>query len=347
MSDLSDVQILDLAISTLNEFGPLRFNQIAQDIQRFEAFMRIMKKDRVGFEGGIGLERKLQLTTMGAAKNTGLFATDSINVADTMSSIDIPWRHSVTSYAFERRELLENRSKSKLFDLLESRRSAALVDQAQLMETDFWGKPLDSSDNITPFGLKYWVVKNASEGFNGGNASGFSAGPGNLDSEATGNENWKNYTAQYVNVTKDDLITLMRTAFRKINFVSPTNIRDLRRGSGEQYRLYVNEPTIRQIEDLGEAQNENLGRDIASMDDTMVFKKNPIIWVPELDSDSTNPVYFLNFGYFNPVFLKGDYLRETSPEKVANMHNTMAVFIDTTYNILCTDRRRQAVIATA
>jgi len=339
---LSDAEVLDLTKTTLANLGPMKFNQIAQSIQYHEFFSHIFRKDRASFEGGQGIERRVMLSTSGAASNVGLFNTDTINVADNMQTITIPWRHTTTHFAFDRRELLVNKSRSKIVDLMETRRVAAMVDLAERMETDAWAKPVDSSDDTTPFGLTYWVVKNSSTGFNGGNASGFTAGPAGLSS--TTYSKWKNYTAQYANLTKADAIKKLRTAHRKIGFKSPTDHQDLRKGKGDQYRLYVNEATISSIEDLGEAQNESLGRDIASMDNQMVFKRNPIIWVPELDSDSTNPIYMINFGYFSPVFLKGDYLRQTEPEKVANMHNVMAVHIDTTWNILCTDRRRQAVL---
>lgn len=339
---LTDAEVLDLAETTLKELGPLRFNQIAQTLQDHEFFSHIFRKDKAGFEGGTGIERKVMVTTSGNASNVGLFNTDTINVGDVMKTITIPWRHTTTKYAFDRRELLMNRSRSKIVSLLESRRVSAMIDKAELMEADSWAKPATSADEVTPFGLTYWIVKNTTTGFNGGNATGFTAGPAGLDSTAF--PTWKNYTAQYVNLTKADAIKKLRTAHRKINFKSPIDIKDLRTGRGDQYRLYVNEATISAMEDIGEAQNENLGRDLAPMDGTIAFKRNPIVWVPQLDTDSSNPIYMLNFGYFNPVFLKGDYLRETKPALVANMHNVMAVHVDTTWNILCTDRRRQAVI---
>ena len=103
------------------------------------------------------------------------------------------------------------------------------------------------------------------------------------------------------------------------------------------------------IEDLGEAQNENLGKDIASMDGVMVFKRNPVIYVPKLDdnTDQTDPVYMLNMSTFYPVCLKGDYLRETEPEKAPNQHNVFVIHVDLTWNVLCDDRRRNALLATA
>ena len=100
------------------------------------------------------------------------------------------------------------------------------------------------------------------------------------------------------------------------------------------------------MEELGEQQNENLGRDLASMDDNMAFRKSPLIWVPQLDgnADETDPIIFINWSWFYPVFLKGEYLREGKPQVSPKQHATFVTHIDTSWNLLCTDRRRQAIL---
>jgi hypothetical protein len=45
-----------------------------------------------------------------------------------------------------------------------------------------------------------------------------------------------------------------------------------------------------------------------------------------------------------PYFLKGEYLRESEPEKVGGQHTTIAVHIDLTWNIMFKDRRSQTVL---
>lgn len=335
-------EIVDIATTTLKELGPPRFNSIAESLVDYHFFRTMMRKEKVTFEGGTGIERKIMVDTSGNARNTGLFATDTINVTDVMKTITIPWRHATTNYAIEKRENLMNMGRSKIVNLIEARRHDAMVSYAELMEGDFWSKPTDSTDEVTPFGLTYWVVKNATEGFNGGNASGFTAGPGGLS--ASTYSGWKNYTAQYTNFTKDDAITKLRTAARKTKFMSPVSRQDLSRGRGFRYQLFTNNQGCIWFEDVGEAQNDSLGRDVASMDGQITFHRNPVMYVPQLDGDSTNPVYMLDLSQFYPVFLKGDYMRESQPKEVANMHNTLAVHIDTTYNILCTNRRHQTVI---
>ena len=339
---LSDKAIVDLVAGTLDNLGRLRFNQIAQELVRYEVLGRLMRRDKMKFDSGTGIQRNLMLNHSDAAKHVGLYAEDDVNVADVLGKIDIPWRHTTTNYAFERREMLMNSGGEKIVDLLTTRRSDAMLALAELMESAFWSKPDSSSDESEPYGVYYWIVPHATTGFYGGNPSGFSAGAGNLDS--TTHPKWSNYTGSYTAVSKADLIAKMRRAYRQIRFESPVDIPDYRRGRGDQYRIYVNENTLEDMETLGESQNENLGRDLASMDDTMAFRRNPIIWVPYLDANDTDPVYMLNFAWFYPVFLRGDYLRETEAKAVPNQHNVFAVHVDLTWNLLCTDRRRHAVL---
>jgi hypothetical protein len=67
---------------------------------------------------------------------------------------------------------------------------------------------------------------------------------------------------------------------------------------------------------------------------------DPIIQVPKLDADTTNPIYFPDLATFYPVCLKGDYLRETGPIMSKDQHNAWKNFVDLTYNFICIDRRR-------
>lgn len=343
MPTLQDSDIIDLGITTLKELGRLRFNQIATKIQRYEIMSRLLKKDKLTFQNGNGIQRSIVIQDSGAAKNVGLHATDDVNIGDVMKTINIPWRHTTTNYGWERREILVNNGASRIVDIMKVRRADAMISLAALMETDFWSKPADSTDKLKVFGVPYWVVKNATAGFNGGDPSGFTGGAGSL-TVATA-PRWNNYTAPYVAISKADLITAMRRAYRLIQFVAPIDIPDYRRGNGATYRMYCNIDTITGIETLGEQQNENLGRDIASMDGKLTFRGNPIIWIPQLDTDTTDPLYMLNFDKFGPVCLTGDYMRETDPKVVANQHNDFVVHIDLTWNLLCDDRRCQAVIS--
>lgn len=338
---LADSDILDLVKGTLKELGRLRFGQIATTYQRYEV-KRIMQKDRVQFEDGYAIQRTFMVDESGSARMAGLYQTFVRNQTDVLATTEIPWRHTHNFWMWERRELLMNNGKSRIVDLMKVRRAAAMISLAKLMEDQFWSKPSDSTDKLNVFGVPYWVVKPTTLGFNGGAPVGFPAGAGGLL-----HDRWKNYGGPYTAVSKPDLIKKMRKAHRLTDFQSPTDIPDFRNGAGDKYRIYMNETTISSFEDLAEAQNQNLGRDLAPMDDTTAFKRNPVRWVPKLDEDTSNPVYMLNVADFYPVFLKGDYLREAEPRNGEDAPNTWFVDVDLTWNVLCTNRRGQTVLYVA
>lgn len=349
MPVLTDDQIIDLAKTTQKELGKLKFNQIAQKLQRYEVLGKIMKKDKIQFDSGNGIQRNVMVKDSGAAKNVGLYEKDEVNVSDVMEQIDIPWRHTTTNYAFERREMAMNRGASRIVNLMKVRRTDAMLSLANLMEEKFWSKPENSNNKLDQFGVQYWVVPDstiaagvAGSGFYADAPTGFANGVGNLI-----HQNWGNFVGKYTSVTKTSLIAVMRRAHRKIGFESPVDVPDYRKGRGQQYRIYTGLETLENMEKLGEAQNENLGRDLASMDDTITFRRHPIVWVPQLDEDATAPsgaLYMLDYAWFYPVFLRGEYLRETDPKAVSDQHTVFVTHIDLTWNLLCTDRRRQAVL---
>lgn len=346
MATLSAADIPDLVAGTLYDLGPLRFQQITQARQYYEVFSKWFKKDKVMFDSGIGIQRTLMSKiTTSAGKHVGLTDTDQVNIPDLLDQMTVPWRHAQTSWGIiYQTDVLMNRGKSLVVNVIKPRRAQALIDVVEELEDRAWGTAPSSTDKLLPYSIQYWIVENASTGFNGGVPSGHSTIAGvNL----TDSPNFKNYTARYTSVTKSDLIKKMRTGHRKVRFISPVTNDDYRGGIGDRYRIYTNETVLSNIEDLGEGQNENLGRDIASMDGRMTFRGHPIVWVPQLDARSDDPVYMIDHSVFYPVCLKGDYLRESEATKAPNQHNVFNVFVDLSYNYVCVDRRRCAVFTTS
>ena len=341
---LNDEDITDLLTGTTRRLGRGRWNQVAQRLQRYEVMGRMLKRDKAIMRGGTAIERRIQLKLSDAARMTGLYDKDNVNVADILTKMVVPWRHTTSHYAYERREVLEQKGGQEITNLVKLRRADSWLALAELMEDQVWGAPSSSSNVLDVMGIPWWVQKGASQGFTGQNPSGWTT---TAEIDASAEANWRNYSDTYTDITKTDLIKKMRKARRKVKFESPVSIRDYRRGRGDTMRIYVNEDTINEMELVGEAQNENLGRDLASLDGTLVFKRNPIIEVPKLADDSSNPIYMLNWAYIELAFLAGDVLRETDPRIAADMHNVWVVFVDLTWNLLNTDRRRQAVLYVA
>lgn len=339
---LTDQDIIDLGLSTQEKLGRMKFTEIATELPNYEILSKVMKKERVIEDGGESIRRNLMVDTSGNAKMVGLYEPDAVNVADVLAKINVPWKHGYTAYAWERRELLMNGGPAKIVDLIKVRRTDAMISWAELVETQAWEAPSDADDNLHVFGIPYWIVKNATDGFTGAEpACASTTGVGGALTSTY--PRWKNYAYTYDAVTKASLITKMRRMARQTNFKSPVDVPDYRRGLGQRYRHYMNQNTIESMEALGEAQNENLGRDLAPMDGSITFKRQPLVYVPALDADTANPIYSINWAVFHCVFLKGDVMRESKPQVSKDSHNTFVVFVDTTYNFLCSNRRLCAV----
>lgn len=355
-------QDLDLVTVTLQELGEHKWTDIVSPIQEHIFLSRILKKEKHGFVAGPSIRFNVQVNPSGAARMTGLFASDIVNRTDLMATAQLPWRHATTNYAVDGREIAMNREPRQIVNLVKEQRAGAMISLAELLETQGWGLPT-STDNLNTFGIPYWIVPNATQGFNGTNPFGFSAGAGGLSS--TTYPNWANYTAQWTDPTKLDMIRAWRRAAYFTNFMSPVNADIPTYNTGNAYGYYTTYFVVQRAEEAAEQQNDNLGNDIASKDGQAVFRRNPIVWAPKLEVLSgqgmsgtfvnstytssggypVNPIYGINWGVFRPVFLEGWYMREKGPFALDGIaHTVYAVHVDITWNIECRDRRRQFVL---
>lgn len=339
---LTAVSDNDLVQTTIRDLGKMRYTDLSSNLQEHTAMQSLLNRNRVIIESGYGIQFDVKIAQTGAAKNTGLFGQDEIAVKDTMIQGQADWRNTTTNYAFDRREMKMNREPSRIVDLVKSRRIDGLISLAELMEANFWGPPVALTDNVTPWGINTWVVKNATEGFNGGVPSGYTV-IGNIN--PTTYPAWNNYTYQYTSVTKDDLIRGWRKAATKTKF-KPTVAGIPTFNTGDDYGFYTNYGVIGPLEEILESQNDNLGGDVASQDGHTMFRRAHVNWVPFLDADTTNPVYGINWGVFKTYVLAGEWLVETNVPVYPGQHTVSAYFIDATYQWVCLDRRRLMVLST-
>ena len=339
---ITSENIADLVSTTLRHLGPPRFYQIAQELPRYTFLDDMLKKDKIQFDTGYGIERDAMFAFSKRARHVSMFATSNVAIPDVMSKIKIPWRHTNTNYGFEEREFVMNTGAARTADLIKSRRVETLIGLATVMEETCWDSSATSTEQTVPYGVNSWVVRGTTAGFTGANPSGFTSGIGEVNSDTT--PTWRNYYDEYNAVSKDDLLRKMRTCMRNIDFRAPMNGQAADQEHSNQNRLYTNETVINQLELLAEAQNDNLGVDLAPMTDRVNVNRLPVRWVPYLDNVEDDPIYLLNIGYFYPVVLAGWYLREKILRDNPAQHTTVAVQIDLSWNLMCVDRRRQALM---
>lgn len=335
---------IDLVKGTLRHLGRMKVQQIAQNYTDYEVFPKWFKKDRVIIESGVGIQRSLMARLPGIARHVGWTDEDNYNIVDLVEQLQIPWRHANVSWMWKRQELLMNAGPEKIFDLVKERRRAAIIDSVEVFEAGGWNAPSASTNKTDPYGMMYWITQSATTGYAGGIPTGHTTIAGlTPDTDAP---NFKNYTTTYSAFTQADFVAKLRTMKRKTGFKSPVPGNDYSNSTRrDRYRVYLNEATISAMELQLLAQNDNLGtKDISNTDDGPVFKGHPLVYVPYLDAQTNNPVYFVDHETFYPVVLKGDFLREDEPIRDPKRHDWRIVNVDTSYNFLCVDRRRNGVM---
>lgn len=350
MPALTADAVADHVQGVRTDLGEGKFEQLGPDLQNYEVMGRWLKRDKIVQDGSRGVWRNIAMGTSGNGRHHGSFSSDNTNVENQLTRLEVPWVKYENSWAYDYQDdILQARGKYKIADMVEIRDKDCLINTAEDLETAAWTLRAAAND-LLPYGIPYWVVQSAAAaGFNGAAASGFTTKGG---INPTTYAKWQNYTFTYTAWTKGDLLTGMRTAMMYIDWKAPVTGKDY---SGPMnLRVYVDFATALQMEGLGEAQNENLGDDLARkkatystrmVNDVIHFRRHPVIPVAALNASAVaqNVIYMVDHATFKMYVLAGDYLRKTGPKRKDGQHNTWESFYDLQYCYLCLNPRRNAV----
>lgn len=351
MSVIQAENIDDVVSTVLASIPAPRWGMIAQNLVDYPILNQMLRSKDSRCKGSYQMEHRLMVTQSETAKNVGLYDDDDYAVQDNFKTITAPWRHTTNNFIYDVLEKAFNEGDAstlahKIVDLIETRRVDCMLGIAEKMEVDFWGKPSSSTDETTPWGIQYWLkLATSSRGFNGGDITGFSGGPGGVSSDTY--TNWKHYNAVYDAFTDDDLSSEMRRAFRACDFKSPVKSMSGEGAQGYKYKIFTGEEVQEGLIQIARHQNDNIGRDISAYDGGVVFKKIPFQYVPAIDSTWTSteyPIFMLDTKHFKVKVNSKNAWRQTGPVPVSGKHNVRAVHYDVSWNTWCTNRRHQAVI---
>lgn len=348
MATVTPDRLSDLQATTIQAFERQRFTEIATDLREYHVFPNLIlfgdeKKGTNRMEtrpGGTKIEFKVMVNHSGASRHVGMAAVDDPVNVDVMETATVPWRFTTTQYGLLQQEMDMNRGReSQIVDEKLAKDKAALISLAVLMENTFWGAPVDSSDDVTPYGVFTWFPKSASTGFVGAFPSGFTTL--GLDNE---HPRWKHYTDAYTNATSDDLFDKLWFAMLDTQFKNPVGgIPNL--DAGLDRAVYMNTPTYVAFARAAMRQNDNVGYDLARGNGITMFMNNPLLTVPKLDADTTDPVVCLDWGTMKCIAHEGWWLRRYMEKNRPGQHTTDAMYIDSTYNFVCWNRRKNAILA--
>ena len=329
----------DLVLSAQRNLGKFLWTDLTGDLQSYTALPNIFQKKKVMVRSGTHVQWNIMKDDSGAARNSGLYDLDQVNVVDVMIQAHEGWAMITTNWTMEHIEMAMNAKPSMIFDIAKERKAASMISLAKKLESQWWGKPDGPNDKNKMLGIFYWlnwVDVAGNGGFNSGDPVGFPSGAGHILS--TELARWQNWCATYKEVTRDDLISKMREASVKTLFEPPIPVADYKTGSSKG--VYTNYRVLSPFERSLEQQNDSLGNDLASKDGKVMFRGTPVQYVPYLEqNDTTDPVIGVDWSSIQPVFLDGWFMKE-HPSKISPLQrNVSVVHQDSTMQYIMRDRR--------
>ena len=346
------------------------FTNLLSDLNEYTILNRVMPSHKKVFDGGLDWTFMAAIAANnsgnGTAKFTGLFENDDINRSDVLVQGKVSPRFLTASYIYDKREPVLNSgeaTKSKMLALVnfvKLQMETMYQSAYDKLETALAGSPTYADDKKTPHGIAFYLQKQSNSDAASHTTGGFDGKDPQLATSATvatkvasprcnisssTYARWANWAAQYAAVSKEDLVKKMRIAAHKINFRSPLALTDPKLSTGRSILTNLN--VLQEIETILEAQNMNLGNDLASKDGKTLFKGCPVEYVPIFDNDAQDPIYMIDWKTLCFGTVAGWDKKVSAPKEDNAQHNTMKGFLDMAVEMVCTNLRNQAVIAKA
>jgi hypothetical protein len=324
------------------------WQDISLELQNY-CFADLIHPDSVNEAETQAIHFPLQVTNTGTAKNTEMFAVDNTVVKDLAIKGEINWTKQTVNYSYDVDEPeFQTDDFHMIVDVLHMREHSMWNDFFELMEENLWTSPASTTENPRrPNGIPYWIVKNATTGFNGGTPSGHTL-VGNIN--PTTYPKWKNYTALYTDITRLDFVKKIRRAAWATKFKPPHQYKELTIGKGKgknPYGYYTSQDVVESLEELLEGRNDNLGKDMHKYFGAVMINGNPVHACAYLQDNDADVFYGINWRKLAYYVHKNRNTHMYKPVQAANQHTVRNVFMDHWGNFVCTDRRSQFVLATS
>jgi hypothetical protein len=325
----------------------------------------ILNDDHIKSEGGKSIQKQIVLNyNFNQAANRTLYQTDVPAAPQMMNTIIVPWCFTGVNWSYDKNELAMNSgSKAGFIDLIEQKRVDAMIQLAELYETNGWVAPISAADTTTPYGIPYYLPF-AANGFVGNGFSGQTVRYQNgtigtlvAGIDASVQTKWNSFVGTYAKVD-NALIRLIRSATRKTNFKFPKMVKN----PGEDYSrvdsdegLYASEAIVTELEDYAYKNGDNMapareltGR-IGFTEDGVTFSGVPLRYAPTLDTETVvntagttvNPasIYMVRWGAIQPTVLTDMWNVESVSAITPFQHTVISCFLDSTYNLVIRNRR--------
>jgi hypothetical protein len=356
MPILQAEDVADLIASTQKDLGRLKITDASSSLQDFLFANMFVKEGAQTFSGGTGVQWNVRVKHSGAAHQTGLFASESVNVGDVIKQASVGWKHTRTQYAIDRKEINMNSGDlNRVVDLVAERRADALTSLGEHLETKGWSAA-SSADGEDPFGVFNYILydNSATAGITGIALN--SAIPSGLSDVAgispTTYRRWSNWSGK-MTVTDTDTqvyaatnpLVMIRNIMRKSNFKGVIGAPRNQYGNDISRALYTNSATLDELELALANQNDSLtGTNLTPFFGSAVVNRAPVVFCPYFDYANQNIIVGIDWSSFKVAILEGENMIEQNHKPESGQPSVFKTFIDLTWNLVCYDRRKQFIL---
>jgi len=328
----------DLNLVTLPQYQRFKVQSIAQKYQDLIFMKRMFRKNagKVQLSGGTTFKFQVMTKFSATTKHIGAYEADTYVTEDVMAEATIPFRMTSNHAMWDIGEIDWNRGDFKINDLKKIKIANLYGNLTETMEEVGWGKPVDSTDTSTPWGMGMFIVKNATKGWNGAAPAGFA------DCAGLTHANWRNYTFTYSAFTFDDLIDELAEAIDKLNF-KPYEKQEQMDKVPPRFVIATDWTGKNECRKLAVSQNDQNGNDLVAREGQVTINGVPIVWAPFLDTDTSHPFWLIDFEHIFVGAKSGWLMKEKLVSPVPDHHNVEALWCDTQWGVICTNRRSQGI----
>lgn len=359
MGSPSFEDIVDIAQATESAYYKRGgVTDLTSDIQEYYALPKLLTEEKVTIQDGKDVRFKLMFDDNGAGRWTQLYDVDQYNRKNVLAEGVATWTHFNTSWSIDTQEVDLQGGETKIVDLMKTQRDGARISEVKMVERAFWAAPTSSADLDHPCGVAYSIVKTGSGtgSFAGTVPSGWTTVYGITPNTAAGTvgARWMNWCFEYGTAVIDDEVDKVAVAMKKCGFRPPVSgMATTARAAGQRFGLYTTFDNCRSLEKLVKDQNDNLGNELDIVDGTARIRKATLNWVPELDDNTSHPlygkapIYGIDWNSFFAVVKSGWWRKPTGPRQSTQQRLVIVCDYDTTMQFLNVNRRASFVGATA
>jgi len=353
-SGISNAQIVRLVEHTLPYFLNRDGFEGVMDRENFVVVDQWFRKERIKVTDGNSVEFRIIFNSNGQARFIRPYGTRPVEEVELARKGAAPWCHATTRAVYERTQLTKMRGASKILDYLKEQYYGAVLDILKLIDNSAFLLPDNATDDLTPWGVPYWVkpldsgVVDYTGQFGGktiryadGTTSTVCAG---LDGAVV--DGWQNWAACKSGGINPTTLRTLRRGLAKTDFVPPKDIEEYINPAKPKRKVYMSiDDRVDYVELVNSGPDPRNG-------DWNPFKTSgavtldgcEVVGVGAMKNLAYNPIYILDHGVFNPFVHEAWWMESTEPMNDITQPHVFAKDWDCMYNFICTNLKRQVVV---